>query len=155
MCVRQITTHKGPVTFQPSSTSLGLKRDYLGGLVLLFMLRITVKSKSRPCFPSSDEQCFQLSAILAGQKNYFMTLFANRALTLFVFWSGLPLASNGLPSTHKSHSYNPSDFSFPRHALFGVPCLCSRKAIFCHKSSHTMLAFSFCTWEHAFFLNRD
>lgn len=151
MCVRQITTHKGPVTFQPSSTSLGLKRDYLGALVLLFMLRITVKSKSRPRFPPLWRAVFQLSVISAGQKNDFMTLFANRALALFVFGSGLPLASNGLPSTHKSHSYNAFDFSFPRHALFGVP----RKAIFCHKSSHTMLAFFFCTWEHAFFLNRD
>ena len=97
MCV---TTHGGPVTFQPSSTSLGLKRDYLGALVLLFMLRITVRWRSCQCFQ-------QLSAILAGQKNYSVTLFARRALALFVFWSGLPLASNGLPSTHKSHSYAP------------------------------------------------
>lgn len=46
-----VTTHRGPVTFQPSSTSLGLKRDYLGALVLLFMLRITVRSRSCQFFP--------------------------------------------------------------------------------------------------------
>lgn len=68
-----------------------------------------------------------------------MTLFASHALTLFVFWSGLPLASNGLPSTHKSHLFTPFDFFFAffslflRHVLLSVQHLCSREAIFCHK----------------------
>lgn len=102
--------------------------------------------------PSSDEQRFQqLSAILAGQKNYFMTLFANRALTLFVFWSGLPLASNGLPSTHKSHLYNPFDF-------FSPATLCLVYHVFVHvklfsviKAATQCSPSSSCTWEHAFF----
>lgn len=68
-----------------------------------------------------------------------MTLFASHALTLFVFWSGLPLASNGLPSTHKSHLHSPFDFFSPlfffflHHVLFSLPHLCSTEAIFCHK----------------------
>lgn len=88
-------------------------------------------------FYSSDKWCFQqLSAISAGENNYSMTLFASHALTLFVFWSGLPLASNGLPSTHKSHLCSPFDFfSLFSLAMFllSVPHLCLREAIFCHK----------------------
>lgn len=71
---------------------------------------------------------------LARAKELLHDLFASHALTLFVFWSGFPLASNGLPSTHKSHLYTSFDPPiFLHHVLLSVPCLCLYEVIFCHK----------------------
>jgi hypothetical protein len=46
-----------------------------------------------------------------GGENHCVTLFATRALALFLFGSRLPLASNGLPSSHKSQSHRPFHLS--------------------------------------------
>lgn len=148
MCVRPITTHKGSVKFQPCSTSLGLKRGYLGVLGLWFILRITVRSKS-VCF-FLLWWVFSVAIIdLAGTKELLRDLFASHALTLFVFWSGLPLASNGLPSTHKSLWYTSFDPStpFPHYVLLSVPCLfiwsyfLSQKAVKRYRPSFS------CSWK--------
>lgn len=55
---------------------------------------------------------------LGRAKELLHDLFASHALTVFVFWSGLPLASNGVPSTHKSHLYT----SFDPPSPFPPPC---------------------------------
>lgn len=56
-------------------------------------------------------------------------------MALFVFWSGLPRANNGLPSTHKSHLYTSFDplSNLLHHVLLSAPHICLCAAIFSHK----------------------
>lgn len=96
------------------STPRGLKRDYLGILVHLFRLRLQQDRHVKFSAAITD---------LCRAEKLSMTLFSSHALTLFVFWSGLPIASNGLPSTHKSHANNPFDL-LPPFFSFAPPHLC-------------------------------
>lgn len=90
---------------------------------------------------------------LTCAKELLHPLFASHALTLFVFWSGLPLASNGLPSTHKSHLY--TSFDPPsillHHVLLSVPHLSLCEAIFCHKKQSDNAGPFSCVLERHFY----